>query len=267
MRYGRLRRVEAGCNVRSRPTIVIDFSTGHPDSANHGRYIRFEERDEELMATRKPNLDVSSGRRTGRPSEPVVSKDEVLITALRLIDEVGLSEFSVRMLAREMGVSPSAFYYHFVDKDEILSGVVQRVVGVLRPPKQQPTWQDYMVESMVLMRRALLEHPNLMPLLATRPWTIASHRMLDEVLRFMGEGGVPTDHQLLLNRAAESIAFGSAMMGEHLTGAYGEISPEHSYLRRAVNEDRFTDADQSYRAICEALVIGLTATMLGTRFA
>ena len=53
-----------------------------------------------------------------------VSKAEWLQTALNLLDEEGVEAIRVERLARELGISKSGFYWHFKDRDDLRSQIL-----------------------------------------------------------------------------------------------------------------------------------------------
>lgn len=201
-------------------------------------------------------------RRAGRPSSPVVSPDSVIEAAIDMIDNEGLNNFSIRRLARSMGVTSPTVYHHFGDRDQVLEQVVRRLVAGLRPPRQQPTWQEYLIKSSNAYRKILIDHPNAAPLLATRPWGKFSHVVVNESVRLLAGGGVPPELQLLMLRASEIVAVGSGLLAGNLDSAhYGQVDDEFEYLRTAIAGDRY-DEDQTFEVICRALVTGLTAAVI-----
>jgi len=52
-------------------------------------------------------------------------RNALVLTAVRLIEDDGLGEFSLRGTAREVGVSANAAYRHFADKSDLLTAVAQ----------------------------------------------------------------------------------------------------------------------------------------------
>ena len=78
------------------------------------------------MATR---LDAEAQAR-----EPL-SRERVLRAAVALADAGGVESLSMRRLARELGVVPMALYKHVANKDEMLDGMVEVVVGEIDPPE------------------------------------------------------------------------------------------------------------------------------------
>lgn len=61
----------------------------------------------------------SAPRRTlGRP--PRISREEIIETARRIVDEGGVGKLTMRRLATEVGSTPMALYHHVRDKEELL---------------------------------------------------------------------------------------------------------------------------------------------------
>ncbi|MFI8631151.1 TetR family transcriptional regulator [Microbacterium sp. NPDC077663] len=59
------------------------------------------------------------------------SKDDVVDAALDLLDRVGLPDLSMRRLAEELGVQPSALYWHVASKQELLASVSSRILAAV----------------------------------------------------------------------------------------------------------------------------------------
>ncbi|MBD0693907.1 TetR/AcrR family transcriptional regulator [Streptomyces sp. CBMA123] len=55
---------------------------------------------------------------TGRP--PRISREEVVDTARRIVDEEGVERLTMRRLATAVGSTPMALYHHVRDKEELL---------------------------------------------------------------------------------------------------------------------------------------------------
>ena len=58
----------------------------------------------------------------------------VVACALRLLDDVGLPDLSMRRLAAELDVQASALYWHFANKQELLAAVADRILGGIPDP-------------------------------------------------------------------------------------------------------------------------------------
>jgi AcrR family transcriptional regulator len=87
-----------------------------------------------------------------------LDRDRVLRAAVALADEAGIGALSMRSLARELGVVPMALYKHVADKEELLDGMVDVIVGEIEPPAAGAGWKRAVRERILSARRALLRH-------------------------------------------------------------------------------------------------------------
>ena len=95
---------------------------------------------------------------TARAREPL-TKERILRAAVALADESGVESLSMRRLALELGVVPMALYKHVANKDEMLDGIVDVVVGEIDAPVAGADWKAAIRERILSARRALLRHP------------------------------------------------------------------------------------------------------------
>ena len=92
------------------------------------------------------------------PAREPLTKDRILQAAVALADEGGVDSLSMRKIAQELGVVPMALYKHVANKDEILDGMVDVIVGEIDPPLADADWKIAMRERILSARRALLRH-------------------------------------------------------------------------------------------------------------
>jgi TetR/AcrR family tetracycline transcriptional repressor len=117
---------------------------------------------------------------------------EVLIeTGLRLLDEVGLDGLTVRRLATELGVQSPALYWHFRTKQELLDGMAGAIMASadLRPPRDDESWQDWLAGRARAYRRAMLDHRDGARLVASARRAPETVRRFDAELAAMVERG------------------------------------------------------------------------------
>ena len=62
-----------------------------------------------------------------------LSRDLVLETAVSLADHEGLGALSMRRLGQELGVEAMSLYHHVANKEALLDGMVDAVVGSSTP--------------------------------------------------------------------------------------------------------------------------------------
>ncbi|MEM7675093.1 MAG: TetR/AcrR family transcriptional regulator C-terminal domain-containing protein [Myxococcota bacterium] len=103
------------------------------------------------------------------PRRPKTSREEVLATALQLVDERGLDALSMRKLADEVGVEAMSLYRHVPNKTAILDGVHEAVLKKMDVPQRTGHWRADTKALANSFRRVLAAHPNTLPLFISRP--------------------------------------------------------------------------------------------------
>lgn len=68
-------------------------------------------------------------------SRPSLSLERIQLAALALIEKHGLSAFSQRSLARELGVEAMSLYHWYPSQLDLLNGLLDRVLTELEVPK------------------------------------------------------------------------------------------------------------------------------------
>ena len=58
-------------------------------------------------------------------------KNELIETGIELVNEEGMANFSLRKVAKRVGVTPTACYNHFLDKEELLESMNAHVNELL----------------------------------------------------------------------------------------------------------------------------------------
>jgi AcrR family transcriptional regulator len=143
------------------------------------------------------------------PIRVPLTRDRVLRTAVELADRDGLESLSMRRLAQALDVVPMALYRHVAHKDELLSGMVDVVVGEIEPPLADVDWKTAIRARILSARRTLLRHPWASRVMETRttptPVVLA---YMDSMIGLFRTGGFSLDltHHVLH-------AMGSRMFG------------------------------------------------------
>lgn len=81
---------------------------------------------------------------------------DVVAAALRVLDAYGLADLSMRRLAGELGVQPSALYHHVASKQELLAAVAAEIVARGRTPHAGGAWDQRVREQCRTLRDAML---------------------------------------------------------------------------------------------------------------
>ena len=142
----------------------------------------------------------------GRPA--ALTREQVLVAALQIIDEDGVEALTMRRLGQALDRNPMGIYRHAADKDALLDGVVEHVLSGLvvsrEPGRDEESdgdgdWETALRRTAHAFRRIALAHPNAVPLLVTRSVTgplalrpLGTLRPLEELLEvFIAAGFDP----------------------------------------------------------------------------
>ncbi|MHA7261725.1 TetR/AcrR family transcriptional regulator C-terminal domain-containing protein [Arthrobacter sp. TMN-37] len=113
-----------------------------------------------------------------------LNRTRVLQAAVSLADEIGIDSLSMRRLAQELQVVPMALYKHVANKEELLDGMVDVIVGEIEPPAPEATWKSGVRSRVLSARRALQRHPWARRAIETR--TGMTPAVLDYLESFIG---------------------------------------------------------------------------------
>ncbi len=83
----------------------------------------------------------------------------MLRAAVSLADEHGLESLSMRRLGQQLGVEAMSLYNHVANKDDIVDGIVEMVVGEFAVPPDETHWRVAMRETARSAHEVLLRHP------------------------------------------------------------------------------------------------------------
>ncbi len=100
----------------------------------------------------------------------------------------------MRKLGQELGVDPMSLYNHVRDKDDLLDGIADAVVGEIDPPSAGGDWRTSMRDVLLAARDAMLRHPWAAAVLESRETPgPATMRHMEVVLRILRRGGFSID--------------------------------------------------------------------------
>jgi AcrR family transcriptional regulator len=103
-----------------------------------------------------------------------LDRRRVLGAAIEFIDQHGLEALTMRRLGAHLGVEAMALYRYVAGRDQLLDGVVETVIDELYGDPDvhlaaSHGWQDYLQRLAHGVRRIALAHPEVFPLVASRP--------------------------------------------------------------------------------------------------
>jgi len=119
-----------------------------------------------------------------------LTRETVLRAAIVLADRDGIESLTMRGLGEELGVKAMSLYNHVANKDDILDGMIDLVVGDIDVAPAGTPWKSAMRGRAISAHQVLLAHPWAAMLLMSR-YNIGPGmtRYLDQTLGRLRDGG------------------------------------------------------------------------------
>jgi TetR/AcrR family transcriptional regulator, tetracycline repressor protein len=185
------------------------------------RYLKVAAHVKEIDMDGEPGDD----RDTDIPHRQTLSRERIIVTAIAFVDENGLSALTMRRLGKELGVEAMSLYRHVNGREDLLEGIVDRMVAQLqlRPDGDElgpaDGWQAYLQWLAHGVRTLAREHPRVFPLIATRhpaaPWLrppLRSLRVVEDFLTMLISRGFSDTRAVTAYRAFSSFLLGHLLL-------------------------------------------------------
>ena len=201
--------------------------------------------------------------RPARDSSLALSREKIVKAAIRIVDQYGLSALSMRRLGALLGVDPMAIYHHLPNKAALYDAIVEAVMaemdlgrGPARAAGPEAPPRMRLMQMARSYRDALLNHPNALPVVATRPVrTPASLRPIERMLAVIaGLGFTPQESIAFVDVCGHFIMGWAQTYAAHLHGSelhdhgpvpIDDLPPEefpnlHRLLNEVPSDDPFS---------------------------
>jgi AcrR family transcriptional regulator len=190
---------------------------------------------------------VEEVRAMAQAAEPArrepLTRARILQAAVRVMDADGLEAVTMRRLGRELGVEAMSLYNHVPGKEDLLSGMLETVLGEFELPRGDGDWLERLRDLAIAYRRLLLAHPNALSL-------FAEHRHLDPdclrpielTLEALRSGGLSVEETITAYHMLVGYVQGHVTLeiAGLLAGDEGpEHAAQHEAFMRTLPPDRF----------------------------
>jgi len=156
------------------------------------------------------------GRRD--PGGGPITRQRVLACALEIIDRDGIEGLSMRRLGKALGRDPMALYRHAPSKAALLDALAESVLEQLEVDIGDVDWATQLREVARGFRRLALAHPQMVPLLVTRPLStplglrpLGTLRPLEDTLTLLTRAGFTGADALHVYRAFFGFLYGHVL--------------------------------------------------------
>jgi len=166
------------------------------------------------------------------PSRQALTRERIIEAAIDFVDRQGLTALTMRGLGKELGVEAMSLYRHVDGREDLLEGIVDRLIAHLHPGpgagELGPTdgWQAYLQWLAHGVRSLVVEHPKVFPLIATRhpaaPWLrppLRSLEVVEEFLTTLMERGFSDERAVMAYRSFTSFLLGHLLLEASVLGA------------------------------------------------
>jgi len=175
-------------------------------------------------------------------SEPPLSLERIVATAVELLDAEGVDGLTMRRLADRVGSGVMSLYWHVDNKEDVFDLALDSVLEYRGPPQmvESRDWREEVVPMLEDWRASMLRHPwsaSLLPRRALGPNILSRLELLSKTLS--GAGVADAD----LNVAIWSLW--NFVIGATTTRANFDLSDDD----RAAAQQRLTGLSQDYPTI------------------
>jgi AcrR family transcriptional regulator len=155
-----------------------------------------------------------------------LSRERVVAAGIELADRDGIESISMRRLAQELGVEAMSLYTHVRNKDDLLDGMVDAVVGMIPTSPDGAGWKTSLRRMALAARGVVLTHPWAPRVIESRT-TLgpAMMRYVNTVLGILREGGftVAQTHHALHLLGSRALGFTQELFDD---SSDEELDPE-----------------------------------------
>jgi AcrR family transcriptional regulator len=176
-----------------------------------------------------------------RQKRQPLNRDRVLRAALALADAGGIEALSMRRLGEGLGVEAMALYKHVANKEEVLAGIVDIIVGHIDIEESGVSWKESMRRRAISMRKAFARHPWALGLLESRrSLGPAALRYCNSVLGVLRRAGFSTAMAMRAFSVLDSYAYGYSIQEKSLpSGSATETTDATELFLRQLPGDEY----------------------------
>jgi AcrR family transcriptional regulator len=178
------------------------------------------------------------GGAVGLTPRKTLDQLSILHEAIRFIDEFGVQNLTMRRLGSRLGVEAMALYRYVPGREQLLDGVVEVVMDELYTDTMTAadvsrTWTEYLQRMAHSVRKLALTHPQVFPLVATRPpaapWLrppLRSLRWVEAFLKGLQHHGFAGGASVTVYRAFSTFLLGHLLLETSTLGGEMGLSEE-----------------------------------------
>ena len=161
---------------------------------------------------------------TGAERRPQLTRERVVGAGIERADRDGIESISMRRLAQELGVEAMSLYTHVRNKDDLLDGMVDAVIGKIPTSADGADWKTSLRQIVLAARSIVLTHPWAPRLIESRTTPgPATMRYINTVLGCLRDGGftIAQAHHAIHILGSRALGFTQDLFDDS-----GDLEPE-----------------------------------------
>ncbi|MDI2027082.1 TetR/AcrR family transcriptional regulator C-terminal domain-containing protein [Saccharopolyspora sp. TS4A08] len=136
-------------------------------------------------------------------------RSDVVERAVAVLDEYGLESLTMRRLASELGVQPSALYHHVPNKQSLLAAVADEILQRGSRPRSAERWDRRVIEICAELRDAMLAYRDGAEVVVTaHTFGLGAREPAAALRSALADGGLPGELVDIGTRAILHLVFG-----------------------------------------------------------
>jgi len=104
-------------------------------------------------------MKLAAAGKAGAERRAQLTRQQVAAAAIELADRAGIDSISMRRLAQELGIEAMSLYTHVRNKDDLLDGIVDAVIGAIPVDAGAADWRTLLRQMALGARGVMLRHP------------------------------------------------------------------------------------------------------------
>jgi AcrR family transcriptional regulator len=174
------------------------------------------------------------GPRRSRADKPVLSREAIVATAIRLVDEEGFDAVSMRRVAQEFGTGAASLYAYVANKDQLMDLIVDEImresaVEVDEIAPDVPGWQEQLKSMLRSSYQVLVSHRDIAKAMTGRiPFGPNGLRNVEAMLKLLRAHGLPDHIAAYAGDLIGQYLVSSAIEGHTWQERYPDSTPEQT---------------------------------------
>lgn len=142
-----------------------------------------------VTAYARPMSEAPVSRRA-RPAKAPLSREVIIETGLRILDQEGLAALTMRRVAQDLDTGAASLYVYVANRDDLMAAMLDHVLGTIEQPAGG-SWRERLVALVQASVAAMSRHEGLAVVaLGAIPTGTNALVLIDRLLALLAEGGV-----------------------------------------------------------------------------